>query len=375
MITQRLDLMPPRLKEAYQLSAVLIFTIVAILAPLNVLSGQIQNFGEFMPMVTGYFTAVFLSGIPYFALRLAAGRLLLLAVPIMIAGVTGAAILMTAVDIGWFYILHPFFPQARMPVLDLAEQTIIASFYWIQYACLTALLLVSGAARKIRVRETELARSQMATLQARLNMLRMQLNPHFMCNSLNVISSLIVAGRHSDAQRMADKLAEFLRASSAVEGLETELSDELDMIDAYLEVEAARFGERLHVEVQHNEAVEHALVPNFILQPLVENALKYGVQASRGPAEVRVLSHRDRNTLVLSVENEAREAEKDMASPGSGGVGLDNIRSRLTLLFGSDAMLTTESLPNGYRATIRLPFRAASSAKSEAGEPAIPALQ
>ena len=358
MLSRKLDLATPKLKEAYQLGAVLIFTIVAIMTPVNIMSGQITNFAEFLPMVTGLFTAIALCGLPYLALRLASSRPLYVAAPFLIAALTLTSVVMTVIDLGWNLLIPQVFPEARPPAFSLANHVIIASFYWIQYACVMALYWVSSTARQVRARETELAKSQMLTLDAQLKLLRMQLNPHFMCNSLNVVSSLIMDGRHSDAQRMADKLADFLRASMAVDGVEVELGDELDLIDSYLEVEAARFGSRLDIDVQHNQAIERALVPNFLLQPLVENALKYGVHASTGPVEVRVLSRREGKDLVLSVENEAEDGGlADIAPTPGGGVGLTNVRSRLELLFGPEAELVTEKLPNGYKSVIRLPFR------------------
>lgn len=376
MLDRKLDLAAPKLKEAYQLGAVLIFTIVAILTPLNIMSGQIVNFAEFIPMVTGLLSAIALCGLPYLALRLAARRPLYVAIPILILTLTLTSIVMTVVDLGWNILILHLLPQARPPAMSLASQVIVASFYWIQYACVMALYWVSSTARQVRVRETELATSQMLALDAELKLLRMQLNPHFMCNSLNVVSSLIMSGQYGDAQRMADKLADFLRASMSVEGMEVELGDELDLIDSYLEVEAARFGSRLGIDVQHNQAIERALVPNFLLQPLVENALKYGVHASRGPVEVRVLSRREGTHLVLSVENEAQGGEmSDIALPPGGGIGLKNVRSRLSLLFGADATLSTEELPNGYKSVIRLPFREMQLRQQAIREPAYHTLQ
>jgi len=201
-------------------------------------------------------------------------------------------------------------------------------------------------------------------------MLRMQLNPHFMCNSLNVISSLFLDGRGEEAQRMTDKLAGFLRAATAIEVGSNQVGDELELMESYLEVEGARFGERLNILVEYSDEVEEALMPAFLLQPLIENALKYGVQRKGGRVEVRVRAYRSEASLILSVEDEAEYSS--LVHPGSGGgVGLVNIRTRLELLFGREAELVTEQRERGYRATVRLPLRFAISNEQIPSQPAL----
>jgi sensor histidine kinase YesM len=356
MINQKLDIVAPRLKEAGLISFVLIFAIASILTVMNVLTGNVSKFSDILIVLFGFTSAVLFALILLLALRVAAGRPLWLAVPLLLVSLTATAMLQTGTDFAFNHLVRLFFPAHLLPEESLPNVVIVFSFYWIQYACIMALLCVAAASRKIRRREVELAHAQAAQLQAELNMLRMQINPHFMCNSLNVISGLILGERHGEAQKMADKLAGFLRAATEIEGMETGLGEELEMIDAYLGVEASRFGERLRVEIEHDPALEQAAIPTFILQPLVENALKYGVHMSTGRVELRVRADREDDMLVLTVENEA-EMPPATPLPKRTGVGLSNVRSRLELLFGGAADFEAEHLATGYRATIRMPYR------------------
>jgi LytS/YehU family sensor histidine kinase len=198
--------------------------------------------------------------------------------------------------------------------------------------------------------------------------LRLQLNPHFLFNTLNSISSLVTLGRGQEAEAMIDRLADFLRASLEADPMaDVPLARELDTIDAYLGIEAARFGERLEIDIAGDERTMGALVPNFILQPLVENAIKHGVAAQRGPATLRISAEAGAGELVLSVVNKSGEPEdaseaSEEAQLRRKGIGLTNIRQRLAMNYGQKASLETAALPDGYVATIRLPFTAEPSA-------------
>ncbi|WP_106639874.1 sensor histidine kinase [Allosphingosinicella vermicomposti] len=357
MLTKRLRIVPPRTREAIRLTFVMWLAVYIILGPVTWLTGQVTGLAEFLSILTAFATSFLFALLLSFLIRRVSGQPVWLALPALAAAVTVVAIMQMAADYGGQYLLHISFVQHRMPDASPQAQLMVGSIYWVLDACNLALLWVSSAARKIRMDEVELAHARAAKLEAQLNMLRMQINPHFMCNSLNVVSGLIIAGRTAEAERMTGKLAEFLRVSSEIEGLETALGDELALILSYLEVETARFEDRLEIEIGHNDEIARALVPNFILQPLVENALKYGVQYSRGLAKVRIIGRRDGDRLILTVENEAEEAIGDVPETNGGGIGLANIRARLALIFGSDACLESEPLRNGYRATINLPFR------------------
>jgi LytS/YehU family sensor histidine kinase len=156
-------------------------------------------------------------------------------------------------------------------------------------------------------------------------------------------------------------LCEFLRASLNADPMEdVPLEQEIDAIDAYLSIEATRFGERLDVDIAVAPDTVNAQVPNFILQPFVENAIKHGVSLIKGPATLRVAAAREGEELVLTVTNSADPNLKAAADALPGrhrtGIGLSNTRQRLHNRYGKDALLVAGPIESGYRATIRLPF-------------------
>jgi two-component system LytT family sensor kinase len=205
-----------------------------------------------------------------------------------------------------------------------------------------------------------------ATLQAelasaRLQTLRLQLNPHFLFNALNSVASLV----HSDAAKADTAIAalsSFLRASlSVTRGEETSLEDELRLVDAYLEIESFRF-EWLTVDLEVPDALRSACVPAFVLQLLVENAIRHGLAPRRTPGRVLIAARLDGDRLELCVSDDglgfgARSGD------GSLGIGLQNVRARLAQLHGADGVLVLgPSTPHGTVATIRIPYRVCPSA-------------
>ena len=224
-------------------------------------------------------------------------------------------------------------------------------------------LLMAAAALGLLVvymeRERDTAVHQ-ATLQAelasaRLQTLRLQLNPHFLFNALNSIASLV----HSDAAKADTAIAalsSFLRASlSVTRGEETTLENELRLLDAYLEIELLRF-EWLTVDLDIPVALS-ACVPAFALQLLVENAIRHGLAPRRTSGRVHIAARVDGDRLELRVSDDgvglgARAADTSL------GIGLENVRARLAQLYGTDGVLTLEpSAPQGTVATIRIPYR------------------
>lgn len=352
--------MPPGFREALFLSAVWWLAPLCVMLPASILTGQVQGLGELASFVTGYATSLGLVMLLHPLVLLVTGRSILVAAPAVAAGVTVAAVLQTAADYGGQRLLHELFAGHRQPDASPQALLVVGTVYWALDACNVALWWMSSAARRMRVAQVEMAELQNTALRAELNMLRLQLNPHFMCNSLNAVSSLILGGRSADAAGMAERLADFLRSTMELRGLETRLREEFDLVDAYLAVEAVRFGDRLSVEVDLAPDAVDASVPNFIVQPLVENALKHGVERIAGPATLRVVARREDGEVAILVENESAQPSAPETPAREGhGIGLANTRARLAMLFGDGAALETEALDRGYRATIRLPYRAA----------------
>jgi len=200
-----------------------------------------------------------------------------------------------------------------------------------------------------------------ATLQtelasARLQTLRLQLNPHFLFNALNSIASLVPTDA-AKADTAIAALSSFLRASLSVNrGEETTLENELKLVDAYLEIEVLRF-EWLTVDLDVPDALRSACVPAFVLQLLVENAIRHGLAPRRAPGRVLIAARLNRDRLSLCVSDDGVGF-----GAGSGdsslGIGLENVRARLTQLHGADGRFTIEpAKPHGTVATIHIPYR------------------
>ena len=191
---------------------------------------------------------------------------------------------------------------------------------------------------------------------ARLQTLRLQLNPHFLFNALNSIASLVPSDA-AKADTAIAALSAFLRASlSVTRGEETTLENELRLVDAYLEIEVLRF-EWLTVDLDVPDALRSACVPAFVLQLLVENAIRHGLAPRRTPGRVLIAARLDGDRLELCVSDDG-VGFGTRAGDTSLGIGLQNVRARLAQLHGDEGTLTlAPSTPHGTVATIRIPYR------------------
>ncbi len=205
-----------------------------------------------------------------------------------------------------------------------------------------------------REREASAARLSAQLSDARLGALRMQMQPHFLLNSLNAITVIVRDRDTATATRMLEQLGEMLlRVMRSDRRVEDTLARELEFIEQYLAIEVIRFPDRLAVRYEVPPDLRAALVPEFVLQPLVENAVRHAVAVRSDPTRIVVSARRDGGDLVLEVTDDG---------PGPGavreGVGLGNTRERLRTQFGDRASLVVDAHPSGgTRATIRLPFR------------------
>jgi sensor histidine kinase YesM len=219
-------------------------------------------------------------------------------------------------------------------------------------------------------RETAQLQSQLA--QARLSALNAQLNPHFLFNTLHAVSSLVERDPRG-VRRMIARLSELLRYSLDGAGEhEVPIEQELAFLDRYLEIMRIRFQGRLEVEVQLADSARGALVPSLILQPLVENAVKHGVDKVAEVGRIGIEGRREEGRLILSVSDNGPgvnqlESDAGASAERGGGVGLENIRQRLAQLYGSAQSLTLADRPGGGTvATIVMPFRTTSELRTSA---------
>ncbi|MRR52643.1 MAG: hypothetical protein EG825_17360, partial [Rhodocyclaceae bacterium] len=212
--------------------------------------------------------------------------------------------------------------------------------------------------RRSQERERRAAELEARLARAQLQALRMQINPHFLFNTLNSIAALVYADPRA-ADEMLGDLSDLLRRSlDSMEQPEIPLAQELEFIDAYLGIEQKRFGERLRVEKSVPEELRKALVPALLLQPLVENAVRHGIEPRRGPGLVSIEATHEGKHLRLIVRDNGR------GLPGAGlnhsagrGIGLANTEARLRGLYGEDQSFSFgKAEPQGCQVDIRLPF-------------------
>ncbi|HEX8257407.1 MAG TPA: histidine kinase [Allosphingosinicella sp.] len=217
-----------------------------------------------------------------------------------------------------------------------------------------ALIAFQGAYLDLSEHQRLLNASRESERDAHMLALRFQLNPHFLFNTLNAISSLVIVGRAAHAEAMIDRLSSFLRASLTADPHSlVSIDEEFEMLDSYLEIESVRFGDRLVTAIDLPPPLTRALMPPFLLQPLVENAIKYAVAPSTRPVEVRIAAEEQDGRLVLTVEDDGDGCGN--GSPGT-GVGLANVRERLRLNYGSRARLEMQQDGSGCRVRIVLPL-------------------
>src|SRR2546427_719530 len=211
-----------------------------------------------------------------------------------------------------------------------------------------------------RSRERELQASALATelVRTRLEVLRMQLNPHFLFNTLHTISALIHENP-DDADRIVARLSELLRVSlEQSESQEVPLRQELSFLERYLQIEQTRFQDRLAVEMEVESGLDNVLVPSLILQPLVENAIRHGIEPREDTGRVKIAARRLDGMLELKVsDNGAGLPEAEVALCRE-GVGLSNTRSRLAHLYGAKHQLElTPAASAGLEVKLLIPCR------------------
>ena len=195
--------------------------------------------------------------------------------------------------------------------------------------------------------------------EAQLKMLRYQLNPHFLFNTLNAISTLILEQNTELANRMVTKLSSFLRDSLDNDPMQRiTLTQELEALQLYLDIEKVRFEERLSLEFNIEDEAKTALIPSLLLQPLIENAIKYGIARAEGGGHLVISAKVFAGDLLLEISDDGPGCELINGDiPQSNGVGLRNTRERLATIYGKEHSLKlTDTDPQGLTICIRIPF-------------------
>ncbi len=291
---------------------------------------------------------------------------------------TAAFVIASAVDLIRVVIIAPLMipPETLRESPWLADPLLALSrLQFLDELIIYLAVLATGFARDyfLRYREREAVAAQLEgqLSEARLAALRMQLNPHFMFNTLHAISALVErdpGGVRSIVARLSTLLRRVLDDKT---GQETALRDELRFLHDYLDIQNVRFEGRLEVEEDIADDTLGALVPTLILQPLVENAVEHGTTRveREGAGRIRVTARRDGESLVLEVCDNG-PGLGDNGSRPVGGVGLSNTRARLEALYGRAGSLDlTPANGGGLCARVRLPFHTASDLRTKAHSP------
>jgi sensor histidine kinase YesM len=256
------------------------------------------------------------------------------------------------------WILKPV-PAEEITVTTLIQGLFLGKFhigvstYWV----LILLRHTFEYYRRYREKELRVSRVETQLAQAQLHALKMQLHPHFLFNTLNAISALM----HRDvnaAERMVARLSDFLRLTLESRGVqEVSLKQELEFLRRYLEIEKTRFADRLQVEMNIEPGTLDARVPNLILQPLVENAIRHGIAASSLAGKIEIAARKSNGSLHLQVRDDGPGLPPGSSRPPREGVGLSNTRARLQQLYGSSHELELENgRTGGLWVRLRIPF-------------------
>ena len=318
---------------------------------------RVRPAAEFLPWAfsTMWFWAALTPGIVWLARRFRIDRKRWARrLPLHIA----IALALAAVDAAWDMWVRPYvLPYPRRPLLVFFLNEVDTNVF--QYFVIVAVTHSLDYYRLYRERRLQAAELGAQLARAQLEVLRMQLQPHFLFNTLHSIAELV----HDDADaadRMVTQLGDFLRLSLDHAGQqEVPLRQELEFLHAYLGIERIRFGERLRVRTAVAPETLDALVPNLVLQPLVENAIRHGIAAHARSGVIEIAARRRGDELELEVGDNGGGllAPADVVSEG---VGLTNTRSRLEGLYGdAHSLMLRNRTMGGVIVTLTIPFRTA----------------
>ena len=241
------------------------------------------------------------------------------------------------------------------------DAAVVWLFFFIAWS---AFYLANQAQAEALGAQRRLADAESAAQAAQVRALRYQVNPHFLFNTLNSLSSLVMTGRTDRAENMLLALSTFFRTSLSLDpSADVTLAEEIDLQRLYLDIEKARFPDRLHVEIDVPRELEQARMPALLLQPIVENAIKYGVSKSRKAVLIRIEArHLDNHRMVLEISNRLKNGGQDQlpaATHEGTGLGLANVCQRLEARWGGRASCRYGAMASGgYKVSLTMPVEA-----------------
>ncbi len=272
--------------------------------------------------------------------------------------------LITAVSSAWEAALEEFLnPMLKSPAPGpfrlLWVQTVYNEIllYVSLYAALLAISYILESRERLIRQQIETARLNEQFSKAQLDALRRQIEPHFLFNALNAIAGLVREKRNDAAVNMLVGLSDFLRkVLDTSDRHEVPLGEEVQFLQKYLDIQKARFADRLQLSVEVPEELFAAPVPSLILQPIAENAIKHGIAREADGGRIRVTAFRANGWLSLSVYNDGPGLSTDWESSQS-GIGITNLRNRLRAMFGDAFQLSLRNEASGVEVLLSVPFR------------------
>jgi len=238
------------------------------------------------------------------------------------------------------------------------DYSVVWLFFFIAWS---AFYLANQAQAEALGAQRRLADAESAAQAAQVRALRYQVNPHFLFNTLNSLSSLVMTGRADRAETMLLALSTFFRTSLSLDpSADVTLAEEIDLQRLYLDIEKARFPDRLHVEIDVPQELENARMPALLLQPIVENAIKYGVSKSRKAVVICIEARTMQDgRMCLEISNRLKHGGKDelpAATHEGTGLGLSNVCQRLEARWGSRASCRFGAMSaGGYKVSLTMP--------------------
>lgn len=312
---------------------------------------------------------VFVTWILYMGLRLADRRSLGFRVSAAFIAAIPCAMLLASANFYIFNLYDPISlfkdPNVGKTVEDLKDR--LGLSFWQEIADISvthyffliawgSLYVAIGYAREVREAERKTSRFAQAAQDAELRSLRYQVNPHFLFNTLNSLSSLVITGKPAEAEAMIQNLSNFYRTSLSSDPLEdVTIEEEVDLQRLYLEIEGVRYPKRLRTKIDVPFELMNQHVPALILQPLVENAIKYGVSRTTRPVTITIKAQSEGENIIISVSDDGEVMDQDHV--GGSGIGLANVRDRLEARYRSAARLDTQIIDSGgFTAILTLPL-------------------
>jgi two-component system LytT family sensor kinase len=272
-----------------------------------------------------------------------------------VAGAFGLCIAWAAFGVLLGSLLHRYPAVGSLSHAYLSWMLITIPFSFLMYFAVLGCVYAFAYFAQAQEREAHAARLTAQLAEARLGALRMQLNPHFLFNSLNALAVLVREPNTPAALRMLEFLADFLRqVLTTDQRQQVSLADELRFLEQYFAIEYVRFSDRLRVHWSIDDRARVAFVPSFLLQPLAENAIKHGIRKRADAGRIDIVARVVANHLELSV----RDDGVGIGALYAEGVGLSNTRERLHTLYGEDATMKIKATPEGgTEVVLSIPFR------------------